>query len=93
VIPCSRRTHFTPCPIPTAPDRGRHVLLGDGGVRARRSPGSLAQIPAGLHRTRVSEMRVSRARGAAPSMLVGTPSAHPSFSTPGHGMALSTATG
>lgn len=54
---------------------------------------SLAQVPAGLHRTRVSEMRVSRARGAAPSMFVSAPSAHPSFSTPGHSMASSTASG
>ena len=53
----------------------------------------LEQVPAGLHRTRVSEMRVSRARGAASIMFLSVPSAHPSSSTPGQGIAAPTATG
>jgi hypothetical protein len=42
------------------------------------------RVPVGLHRTRVSEMRGSRAPGAPTSVSVRTPSAHPSRSTPGH---------
>lgn len=92
MILCSRRTDFTPYLITTVRGHSRHVLRDQRGVGARLSRESLTKVPAGLHRTRVSEMRVSRARGAAPSILVSTPSAHPSFSTPGHSTGLPTAT-
>jgi hypothetical protein len=82
VNPCSRRIHFTLHLSATV--RGRQVLRGHRGVGARLSRDSLAKVPAGLHRTRVSEMRASRARGATSRILVSTPSAHPSFSTPRH---------
>lgn len=42
------------------------------------------RVPVGLHRTRVSEMRNSRAPGAPTGVPVRTPSAHPTCSTPGH---------
>lgn len=45
--------------------RGRHALRRRGGARAWPSGDALLSIPRGLHRTRVSEMRVLRTRPAA----------------------------
>jgi hypothetical protein len=62
--------------------RGRHALRRRGGARAWPPARALLAIPRGLHRTRVSEMRVPGTRVESPSPLMATTRVHPAFRTP-----------